>query len=153
MAQTVKLLPTIREIWVRSPGRKDHLEKAMEIPSVLLPGKSHGWRSLVGYSPWGCKVLYMTEQLYFTSGPIWGFPGGSVVKNLPVNTGDTGDVGFIPRVGRSGGEHSNSFQPTCLDNTMGRGAWWARVHSFLKSQTQLKQLSTHTLIHNVKMLI
>ena len=33
---------------------------------VLLPGKSHGWRSLVGYSPRGCKELDTTERLYFT---------------------------------------------------------------------------------------
>ena len=32
---------------------------------VLLPGKSHGWRSLIGYSPWGRKELDMTEWLYF----------------------------------------------------------------------------------------
>ena len=32
---------------------------------VLLPGKSHGWRSLVGCSPWGCKELDMTERLPF----------------------------------------------------------------------------------------
>ena len=32
---------------------------------VFLPGKSHGWRSLVGYSPWGCKELDMTERLHF----------------------------------------------------------------------------------------
>ena len=32
---------------------------------VLLPGKSHGQRSLVGYSPWGCKESDMTEQLHF----------------------------------------------------------------------------------------
>ena len=31
---------------------------------VLLPGKSHGWRSMVGYSPWGCKELDMTELLH-----------------------------------------------------------------------------------------
>ena len=33
---------------------------------VLLPGKSHGWRSLVGYSPWGCKESDTTERLHFT---------------------------------------------------------------------------------------
>ena len=33
---------------------------------VLLPGKSHGWRSLVGCSPWGYKELDTTEQLHFT---------------------------------------------------------------------------------------
>ena len=32
---------------------------------VLLPGKSHGRRSLVGYSPWGPKESDMTEQLHF----------------------------------------------------------------------------------------
>ena len=32
---------------------------------VLLPGKSHGWRSLAGYSPWGCNELDMTVQLHF----------------------------------------------------------------------------------------
>ena len=32
---------------------------------VLLPGKSHGWRSLVGYSPWGSEESDMTERLHF----------------------------------------------------------------------------------------
>ena len=32
---------------------------------VLLPGKSHGWRSLVGYSPWGCKESDTTKRLHF----------------------------------------------------------------------------------------
>ena len=31
---------------------------------VFLPGESHGQRSLVGYSPWGCKELDMTEQAH-----------------------------------------------------------------------------------------
>ena len=34
---------------------------------VLLPGKSHGWRNLVGYCPWGCKESDTTERLHFTS--------------------------------------------------------------------------------------
>ena len=34
---------------------------------ALLPGKSHGQRSLVGYSPWGCKELDTTERLHFPS--------------------------------------------------------------------------------------
>ena len=36
-------------------------------------------------------------------------------------------------------------QYSCLDNLMGRGAWWAIVHRVTKGQTQLKQLSTSTL--------
>ena len=39
--------------------------KKWQPTSVLLPGKSHGWRSLAGYNPWGCKELDMTEQLHF----------------------------------------------------------------------------------------
>ena len=40
-----------------------------------------------------------------------------MVKNLPANAGDTGDVGSIPRLGRSpGGGHGNSLQYSCLEN-------------------------------------
>ena len=69
VAQTVKRLPTMRETRVRSLGWEDPLEKEMANHStpVFLPGKSHGRRILVGYSPWGRKELDMTEQLHFTS--------------------------------------------------------------------------------------
>ena len=44
-----------------------------------------------------------------------GLPGGSVVKNLPANAGDPGDVGSIPGWGRSPGEgHGNPLQHSCL---------------------------------------
>ena len=42
-------------------------EKALAPTPVLLPGKSHGWRSLVGYSPWGRKKSDTTERLLFLS--------------------------------------------------------------------------------------
>ena len=45
------------------PGSGRSLEKGMAAHSVFLPGKFHGQRSLVGYSPWGCKESGMTEQL------------------------------------------------------------------------------------------
>ena len=66
-----------------------------------------------------------------------GFPGGSVVKNLPVNAGD---VGLIPTSGRSPGgkkKSGNSLQYSCLENPMDRGAWWATVLGVAKSGTQL----------------
>ena len=63
VAQTVKHLPAMRETRVRFLGREDPLEK--ESTPVLLPGKSHGWRSLIGYSPWGPKELDTTERLHF----------------------------------------------------------------------------------------
>ena len=63
LAQAVKRLPTMRETWVRSLGREDPLEKGMATTPVFSPGKSHGRRSLVSYSPWGRKELDTTERL------------------------------------------------------------------------------------------
>ena len=61
---------------------------------------------------------------------MWGFPGGSVVKNLPAKVGDTG---LIAVSGRSPGEgNGNLFQYSCLGNPMDRGAWWATVHGIAK---------------------
>ena len=55
-----------------------------------------------------------------------GFPGGSVVKNLPANIGDTcSSLGS----GRSPGEgNGNQLQYSCLENPMDREAWKATVH-------------------------
>ena len=50
MAQLVKNLPGMQENWVRFLGQEDPLERGM---AVSLPGKCHGQRSLVAYSPWG----------------------------------------------------------------------------------------------------
>ena len=67
-----------------------------------------------------------------------GFPGGAVVKNPPVNTGDTKDMGSIPESERSPGiGASNLFQYSCLENSMNRGAWRAAVHGVAKSWIQL----------------
>ena len=65
VAQTVKRLPTMRESRVQSLGREDLPEKEMATHSSILPGRSHGQRSLVGYSPWGRKESDTTEQLHF----------------------------------------------------------------------------------------
>ena len=67
-----------------------------------------------------------------------GFLGGSVVKNLPVDAGDAGDTGSIPRWGRfRGGGNGNPLQYSCLENPKDRGAWQVIVHRVTKSQTQL----------------
>ena len=69
--QRVKHLPAMRETRVRSLGWEDLLEKEMATTLVFLPGESHGWRSLVGYSPWSQRVrnTWATsgERLHFTS--------------------------------------------------------------------------------------
>ena len=63
-------------------------------------------------------------------GKAWDFPGGSVIKNLPVNIGD---MGLIPGSGRPPGEgNGNPLQYSCLENLMGRGAWWATIQWLAK---------------------
>ena len=52
-----------------------------------------------------------------------------MVKNPPANAGDEGDIGSVPGSGRSSGEgNGSSFQYSCLENPMDRGAWQAAVH-------------------------
>ena len=80
---------------------------------VLLPGKSHGWRSLVGYSPRGREESDMTEQLHFLFSPSC--------------------------VGEGNG---NPLQCSCLENPRDGGAWWAAVYGVTQSQTRLKWLSS-----------
>ena len=64
-----------------------------------------------------------------------GFPSGSMVKNPPANTGDTGSV---PGLRRSPGEgNGNRLHYFCLGNPMGREAWWATIYGVAKSQTWL----------------
>ena len=63
VAQMAKKLPAVSETGVQSLGWEDPLEKKWQPTPVFLPGKSHGWRSLAGYSPWGCKESDTTEQL------------------------------------------------------------------------------------------
>ena len=64
VAQTVLHLPAMQETWVRSLGWEVPLEKEMATHSSTLAGKSHGQRSLVGYSPWGRKELDTNERLH-----------------------------------------------------------------------------------------
>ena len=65
-----------------------------------------------------------------------------MLKNLPADAGDTGDLGSIPGSGRSSGlGNGNPLQYSCLENSMDRGAWKAAVHGVANSQMQL---STHT---------
>ena len=78
--------------------------------------------------------LYMEDATGFTS-EGWCFIGGSVVKNPPVNAGDTRS---IPELERSPGEgNCNPLQYSCLGNSVNRGAWWATIHEVAKSQTRL----------------
>ena len=80
---------------------------------VLLPGKSHGWRSLVGCSPWGRYESDMTERLHFHFS--------------------------LSRIGEGNG---NPLQCSCLENPRDGEAWWAAVYGVAQSRTRLKRLSS-----------
>ena len=91
-------------------------EKAMAPHSVLLPGKSHGWMSLVGCSPWGREELDLTEQLLF-----------------PFS---------LSCIGEGNG---NPLRYSCLENPRDGGAWWAAVYGVTQSRTRPKRLSSRIL--------
>ena len=78
----------------------------------LLPGKSHGRRSLVGCSPWGCWGLDTTERLHFHFS--------------------------LSCIGEGNG---NPLQCSCLENPTVGGAWWAAICGVTQSRTWLKRLS------------
>ena len=81
---------------------------------------------------------------------LWASQVVLVIKNPPANARDIRDVGSIPALGRSpGGEHGNPLQYSCLENPTDRGTQWATVYRVAKSQTQLKQLSTHYLLYRM----
>ena len=80
---------------------------------VLLPGKSHGWRSLVGCSPWGREESDKTERLHFHFSPSC--------------------------IGEGNGK---ALQRSCLENPRDGGAWWAAVYGVAQSRTRLKWLSS-----------
>ena len=65
MAQPVNNPPEMSVAWVQSLGWEDSLEKGLAYPLQysVHRGKSHGDRSLLGYSPWSHRELDMTERL------------------------------------------------------------------------------------------
>ena len=65
--------------------------------------------------------------------------------NPPADAGDIRSLGLIPGLGRSpGGGNGNPIQYSCLENPMGRRAWWVTVHGVAKSRTGLERLSAST---------
>ena len=89
-----------------------------------------------------CSIATCSQWLVSWIAQVWhsmGFPGGSVVKNLPANTGD---VVLIPGLGRSAGEgYGNTLQYFCLEHLLVRG-WLATVHGVTKSWKRLSDQTT-----------
>ena len=88
---------------------------------VLLPGKSHGQRSLLGCSPWGCKESDSTSWLHFHFS--------------------------LSCIGEGNG---NPLQCSCLENPRDGGAWWAAVYGVAQSRTWLKWLSSSSVFMNTQ---
>ena len=88
---------------------------------VLLPGKSHGRRNLVGCSPWDHWESDTTEWLQF---------------HFSLSCIDEGN--------------GNPLQYSCLENPRDRGAWWAAVYEVTQGQTWLKQLSISIIQNTLK---
>ena len=62
----------------------------------------------------------------------------SAIQESACNSGDGGDAGLSPDLGRSpGGGNGNPLQYSCLGNPMDRGTWRATVHGVARSQTRL----------------
>ena len=91
---------------------------------VLLPGKSHGRRGLVGCSPWGRWESDTTERLYFHSS--------------------------LSYIGEGNG---NPLQCSCLENLRDGGAWWAAVYGVTQSRTRLKRLSSSSSMVHICILV
>ena len=63
MVQIIKNPPAMQENQVQSLGREEPLEKEMATHCSILTWRIQGQKSLVGYSPWGCKELDTTKRL------------------------------------------------------------------------------------------
>ena len=71
MIRTCLPMQETQEMWVQSLGQEDPLEEGMATHSSILPGESHGQRSLAGYSPWVHKESDTTERLStYTQGTV-----------------------------------------------------------------------------------
>ena len=104
-------------IWGQKNGRGNIYKNYAFLKSrptpILLPGKSHGQRSLVGCSPWGPEELDMTEWLLFHFS--------------------------LSCIGEGNG---NPLQCSCLENPRDGGAWWAAIYGITQNRTRLKWLSS-----------
>ena len=100
-------VPRLESEWISPRRRQWHPTP------VLLPGKSHGRRSLVGCSPWGRQESDTTEWLHFHSS--------------------------LSCIGEGNG---NSLQCSCLENPRDGGAWCAAIYGVAQSWTRLKRLSS-----------
>ena len=95
-----------------------HWRRQWQPTPVLLPGDSHGWRSLVGCSPWGREESNTTERLHFHFS--------------------------LSYIGEGNG---NPLQCSCLENPRDGVAWWAAVYGVAQSRTRLNDFTFTFHVH------
>ena len=106
-----------RSVFIPIPKKGLKRRRQWQPTPVLLPGKSHGCRSLVGCSPWGREELDMTERLPFHFS-----------------------------LSCTGEGNGNPLQCSCLENPRDGGAWWTAVYGVAQSWTRLSDF-TFTFMH------
>ena len=122
---TIPICLTIGKNFKLITENSDNFRRRQWQPTpVLLPGKSHGQRSPVGCSPWGCEELDSTEWLHFHFS--------------------------LSCIGEGNG---NPLQCSCLENPRDEGASWAAIYGVAQSQTQLKQLSSSSSSDNFRVTV
>ena len=90
------------------------------------------------------SLFFLLETSLLLLGLLWRLRG----KEFACNAGDTGDLDWIPELGRCPGVgNGNPLQHSCLENPMDRGACWFTVHGPQKSLTQLTATHTHVCVH------
>ena len=109
----VLIIPSFHTLACMLHPRFLHLRRQWQPTPVFLPGKSHGWRSLVGCSPWGREESDTTERLHFHFS--------------------------LSCIGEGNGK---PLQCSCLENPRDGGGWWAAIYGVAQSWTQLKWLSS-----------
>ena len=109
----ISSLVTAPSLVALPPPRNNPQRRQWQSTPVLLPGKSHGQRSLVGCSPWGREESETTEWLHFHFS--------------------------LSCIGEGSG---NPLQCSCLENPRDGGAWWAAVYGVTQSRTRVKWLGS-----------
>ena len=106
-------LPSLSVSFLLSLIQSYHWRRQWPPAPVLLPGKSHAWRSLQKAAVHEVAELDTTERLHFHFS--------------------------LSYIGEGNG---NPLQCSCLENPRDRGAWWAAVYGVAQSRTRLKRLSS-----------
>ena len=137
LAQTCDIWISLSsETWVRSLGQEDPWRRQWHPTPVLVPGKSHGWKTwqatVHGVAGSRTRLSDLTFPLVVFPGGL-GFTGGSAGE---VSACSAGTPGLVPGSGRSPGEgNSNPLQYPCLENPRDEEAWQTTVHGVAKSWT------------------